>query len=84
VTTSQEAGLLGASDEEQLTHAHSEGRVLFTLDGDFVGIHRSGVEHSGIVFCRQNRHSWREVILRLVMIWEVYDAEDMKHKLEFL
>ncbi len=34
VTTSQETGLLGAVDTIQLSHAHAQGRVLFTHDGD--------------------------------------------------
>jgi predicted nuclease of predicted toxin-antitoxin system len=34
VTTSQEAGLLGAVDPIQLAHARAEGRMLFTHDDD--------------------------------------------------
>ena len=32
VTTSSEAGLMGASDKEQLAYALSQGRVIFTFD----------------------------------------------------
>lgn len=35
VTTTSEAGLISGSDEEQLTFARRQGRVLFTQDSDF-------------------------------------------------
>ena len=36
VTTSPEEGLIGASDEEQLAYALSQGRVVLTIDDDFM------------------------------------------------
>jgi len=44
VTTTPEADLLSASDEEQTAYARSEGRVIFTLDKDFLRI--NSVRHS--------------------------------------
>lgn len=35
VTTSGEAGLIGASDNEQLQYARREGRVIVSQDTDF-------------------------------------------------
>jgi predicted nuclease of predicted toxin-antitoxin system len=46
--TTFDAGLLGATDEEQTAHALAEGRVIFTQDRDFLAIHASGVPHAGI------------------------------------
>jgi len=83
-TTTQEVGLLGAPDEEQLGHAHAEGRTLFTHDGDFVGIHEAGTDHSGIIYCHQRRHPFGEIIRRLVLIWEFYTPEEMRDRLEYL
>lgn len=40
-----EAGMLGASDQEQLGRARTEGRVLFTQDEDFLRLHAAGTEH---------------------------------------
>jgi predicted nuclease of predicted toxin-antitoxin system len=42
VTTTPEARLLGAIDEEQLAFAISQGRVIFTQDDDFLAIHQRG------------------------------------------
>jgi predicted nuclease of predicted toxin-antitoxin system len=52
VVTTYEAGMLGASDREQLAFAASEGRVLFTKDADFLRLHGAGVRHAGIVYSR--------------------------------
>ena len=42
VTTTPEAGLLGATDEEQAAYALPSGRVIFTQDRDFLRIHAAG------------------------------------------
>jgi len=39
VTTTAEVGLIGASDETKLAFAHQSGRLLFTLDDDFLRLH---------------------------------------------
>ena len=54
ITTSTEAHLTGATDEEQLSFALMESRVLFTQDDDFLKLHADGVEHSGIAYRRTN------------------------------
>jgi predicted nuclease of predicted toxin-antitoxin system len=57
VTTTLEARLLGAADEEQLAFAVSQERVIFTQDDDFLALHQQGLEHCGIVYCHQNSRS---------------------------
>ncbi|MCA9068533.1 MAG: DUF5615 family PIN-like protein [Planctomycetaceae bacterium] len=52
-TTSQDAGLLGAADDEQLGYAHRESRVIVTSDDDFLRMANDGHAHSGIVFWTQ-------------------------------
>src|SRR5438874_1096803 len=74
VTTSRDAGLIGASDRDQLGYAHAEGRVLFTHDTDFSALHRAGIEHAGIIYCHQRRYAIGEMIRRLALYWEVYDS----------
>src|SRR5262245_53021600 len=73
VSTSQEAGLLGAIDPDQLAHAHAEGRVLVTFDADFVALHSSNLEHSGICFCRPGKRSIGGIADAIALFWEVYD-----------
>ncbi|MBI3924132.1 MAG: DUF5615 family PIN-like protein [Armatimonadetes bacterium] len=50
VLTTQEARKLGKPDPDQLALAHGEGRVLFTMDADFLRLHAAGRDHSGIAF----------------------------------
>lgn len=48
-TTSQEVGLLEASDEAQLAFALNDRRVIITRDSDFAVLHATGVRHAGIL-----------------------------------
>jgi hypothetical protein len=84
VTTTPEVGIRGATDPMQLAHAHGQGRVLFTHDTDFIAIHNSGVEHSGIVYCHQYRHPVGEIIRRLVSLWSTRDATEIAGQLIYL
>jgi predicted nuclease of predicted toxin-antitoxin system len=43
VTTTYEAGLLGAADAEQVAYALLLGRVIFTQASDFLRIHGFGM-----------------------------------------
>lgn len=84
VTTTPETGLIAASDAEQVAFALSQNRVIVTHDDDFVVLHQSGVVHSGITYCAQNRRSIGEILTSLILIWEVLEPEDIKNQLEFL
>lgn len=84
VTTSQEAGLLGATDSIQLDHARVEARVLFTHDDDHLALNSRGVGHAGIVYCHRLRRSLGEVIDGLVLIWELCEPEEMVDRVEYL
>jgi predicted nuclease of predicted toxin-antitoxin system len=84
VTTTADVGLLGASDPVQLAHAHSQGRVLFTHDADFIALHHGGVPHSGVVYCHQYRHPLGEVIRRLVSLWASREAAELVGQLVYL
>lgn len=84
VTTTPGAGLIAASDEAQLEFAYSQSRVLFTQDSDFLKLHTSGFEHSGIVYCIKGSRSIGEVLQGLILIWEVLEAEEILGKVEFL
>lgn len=83
VLTVQEAGLLDASDEEHLTRARAEGRVLFTQDEDFLRLHAAGVEHAGIAYASQ-RASIGEIVRGLMLIHDVLDADEMMGHVEYL
>ena len=58
VLTSVEAGQAnqGIPDNEVLTYAAFENRILITLNReDFIKLHRSGINHNGIIICKDDR-----------------------------
>ena len=84
VTTTAEAGLLGALDPEHVAFALPLGRVIFTQDGDFLGIHGSGTPHPGIAYCPKDSRTIGEIIDSFVLIWELYEPEEMINQVEFI
>jgi len=83
-TTTPEAGLLSATDEEQVLYASAQGRTLFTQDRDFLRLHAAGMPHSGIAYCGKDTKSIGEMIQALVLIWEVLEPNEMRNRVEFL
>ena len=84
VTTTPDAGLIRAADDVQLAHALSKGRVIFTQDRDFLRLHAAGTAHSGIAYCEKDTLSIGEIINGLILIWEVYEPEEIKGRVEYL
>ncbi len=84
VTTTAEAGLLGAIDESQIRHAHSQGRVILTGDEDYLSLAARGVPHAGVVYLGRGKRRVGDVIDRLVLIWEVYEPDEMVGRIEYL
>ena len=83
ILTAPEAALLGATDEQHLERARTEGRVLFTQDDDFLRLHAAGVEHAGIAYTPQGALTG-DIIRGLMLICQVLDADDMKGHVEYL
>lgn len=83
-TTTSEAGLQGASDDEQIAFSRKENQVIFTQDRDFLRLHDAGVNHAGIVYCAKGSCSISEIVRGLLLIWKVLDPEDMQNQVEFL
>jgi predicted nuclease of predicted toxin-antitoxin system len=84
VTTTPEAGLVGATDEQQLGFACTNNRVIFTQDSDFLAINATGVEHPGIVYCHQRKYAVGELVQMLVLVWEVYGPEELRNRVEYI
>ncbi len=83
VETTASAGMLGASDEEQLEFASSAGRVIVTHDADFLRLHNTGLKHAGIVFCTR-WFSIGDYVRGLMLIFSVLSPSDMQDHIEFL
>jgi predicted nuclease of predicted toxin-antitoxin system len=84
VTTTPDAGLMRATDEQQIAYATGQNRVIFSQDQDFLRLNASGVPHAGIAYCQKDTKTIGEIIQGLVLIWEVLEPEEMQNRVEFL
>jgi len=84
VTTTVEAGLTGATDEEQLGFAMADGRFCVTRDPDFLVLNSRGTTHVGIAYWHPRRRSVGQIVLDLTLLWRVATAEEMRGRVEFL
>lgn len=84
VTTTVEADLLHATDEEHIAFALRNDRVLVTHDEDFLILASRGTPHAGIAFCHQESRSIGEIIQGLVLIWEVLEPAQMNNHIEWI
>ena len=84
VTTTPEVGLCSTTDDQQLAFATTQGRVLFSHDDDFLKRSATGALHAGIIYCHQQKYSIGELIRLLVLIWEIYEPEEMRNRIEYL
>ena len=83
VLTVVQAGMLGASDEEHVTHALVTGRVIFTQDDDFLRLHAAGSDHARIVYAHQQT-AIGDIIRGLMLIYQVLDMAEMRRHVEYL
>lgn len=84
VTTTSDANLIGATDEEQLAFALSENRVIVTEDDDLLILHSKGVQHAGIGFAPPRHRTIGQIILALIDLYRNRDSEEMHDRVEFL
>jgi predicted nuclease of predicted toxin-antitoxin system len=84
VTSTPDAGLLGATDQEQLAYAVAQGRVIITQDVDFLRIAATGQEHPGIVFYNAQVRSVGQVVRYALLIWEQCEPEEIRNRVEYV
>ena len=84
VTTSQQVGLLGASDQAQLAYALGQGRIILTQDADFLILAAQTGEHSGIAYARKGSRSIGQLVQALELIHGVLTAAEMRGHVEYL
>jgi predicted nuclease of predicted toxin-antitoxin system len=84
VTTTSDAGLLSADDEEHLRFAVSEKRAIMTHDEDFLVFHSQGRPHYGIVFCHQEARTIGQIVQSLVLIDACLTTDEMRDHVEFI
>jgi hypothetical protein len=69
---------------EQADYGLAENRVVFTHDPDFLRLQAAGRPHAGIVYRSKDTLGLGETIKRLVLIWEIYEPQEMVNRVEFL
>jgi hypothetical protein len=89
VTTAQDEGMMGCSDEEHLLFATNQGRVLYSFNrGDFFRLHSQyaveGKSHAGILLARQQYYSVGEQMRRVLKVMALRSAAEMRDRVEFL
>jgi predicted nuclease of predicted toxin-antitoxin system len=82
-TTSAGAGLISATDPEQIAFALREARLLITRDQDFLRLNAQGIEHAGIVFWTERR-TVGQLIRALDALTIDHTADELKGQVTFL
>ena len=72
-----------ASDQEHLTLAREEERVVFTQDDDFLRLAAAGFDHAGIVYAVQHTPVGT-IVHGLMLIYEILEPKEMQNHIEFL
>lgn len=84
VLTAHEAGRHGFPDDEQLTFAAQQGRVMVTMDSDYIALSAQGTPHAGIAYAKPDSLSIGEWVQSLILIYDVLDSDDMNDHIEYL
>lgn len=84
VTTTSQARLRTEPDTAHFAYARRTGRVIVTHDADFLRFAGRTTDHPGIAYCAPATRSMGEIIERLILVYEVLRAGDMRGRVEFL
>ena len=84
VTTTAEAALLGAGDEDHIAYALAQQRVIVTHDDDFFVLASRGVKHAGVCYCHQQKHTVGRLLQMLLLVHQCCTADQMRGHVEFL
>jgi len=84
VSTTSQAGLLGADDDTQLAFCRRDGRVMVSHDPDMLRLAASGISHAGIAYCHDQKYKTGGLILRLLALSGRVTQQEMENWVEFL
>ena len=87
--TVADVGMLHKTDQEQLTWATENQRVIFSFNArDFYQLHtillEQGLSHAGIVLAPQQRYGIGELLRGVLHLINTRSAEQMVRQVEFL
>src|SRR5664279_5449150 len=69
VLTTAEAGHIGWKDEEHLTFAFAEQRVIITQDRDYLRLDAQGKPHAGIAYYKPQTRTLKQILRGLILIY---------------
>lgn len=84
VSTTIDADLLSAPDEDHLSFALQERRVIYTQDADFLRNAANDSNHYGVVYCPHGKRSFGDVIRFLALMHDVMAEDEMQGQVEYL
>ncbi len=89
VLTGADVGMLHRTDEEQLTWATENNRVIFSFNTrDFYRLHtlllEQGLSHAGMILAPQQRYGIGELLRGVLRSINTKSAEEMVGQVEFL
>lgn len=84
VTTTVEAGLMRASDPQQIAFAIAEGRVFVTRERGIFAAMGQVSSHPGIAIARSGRRTIGPTVLALARLHRTVTAEEMVDQIEYL
>lgn len=70
------------SDEELLTFANQDERVVITRDEDFLRLHAKGVQHHGILFLTKRMDV--STLIREILKVTILESEHLKNTVIFI
>jgi predicted nuclease of predicted toxin-antitoxin system len=84
VTTTVDAALLSAPDEDHIAFAKREQRVIVTQDTDFLRAAARDPTHCGIAYFSQGKLSFGTVIRHLALMHDAMVEDEMIGRIEYL
>jgi predicted nuclease of predicted toxin-antitoxin system len=80
----QAAGRSGLPDAEQLDFASQQGRVMVTMDSDYLILAAQSISHTGIAYVKPGTRSIGQLIQKLKLIHDVLTPAEMENHVEYL
>ena len=80
----QDTGRRGVPDDEQLAFASQQGRVMVTMDSDYLILAAQSATHAGIAYAKPGTRSVGQLIQKLKLIHDVLTPAEMENHIEYL
>ena len=82
--TTQDAGRLGAHDEDNVRWCNDQDMVVVTHDDDYLRIVSGRADHAGIAYCRRPKYGPSGLIRALIRLAGNRTAEELRGTVEYL